>query len=209
MLRVLVVALVLLVAAMFMLPRPSGVLRRPETATLVADAATLPPFSLSDTARAPLSNDALKGRFSLLFFGYTNCPDVCPLTLQALASMKRALEKREPKLAPEALPQVLFVSVDSERDTPARMRSYLDGFDASFLGATGPDAALAPLFDTLGVTARKEVRDGTQYEVAHNGAIYFIGPRAELIAVSSPPHDPATLASDYVKISALYAGGGP
>lgn len=208
MLRVLVVALVLLVAAMFMLPHPRGMLQRPQAATLVADAATLPPFSLSDTAHAPLSNDALKGRFSLLFFGYTNCPDVCPLTLQVLARMKHALEKRKPNLAPEALPQILFVSVDPERDTPERMRNYLDGFDASFLGATGPDAALAPLLDALGVIARKEMRDDKRYQIVHNDAIYFVGRRAELIAVSSPPHDPATLASDYLKIRALYTSGG-
>ncbi|HEU4616961.1 MAG TPA: SCO family protein [Gammaproteobacteria bacterium] len=205
MLRVLVVALVLLVAALFLLPRPQ--LRAPENATLIADAAPLPSFTLEDTAGKPLTNAGLEGGFSLLFFGYTNCPDVCPLTLQVLASAMQNLRTNDPKLAPEALPRVVFVSVDPARDSPERVRKYLDAFDKSFVGATGSDGALAPLLKTLGVTVMRMEQHGEQYTMVHNGTVYFIGPKAELIAVSSPPLDPETLAHDYIKIRALYARG--
>jgi protein SCO1/2 len=202
MLRVLVVALVLLVAAMFLLPRPQ--IAPPANATVIADAAPLPAFALADTAGEPVTNAKLEGRFSVLFFGYTNCPDICPITLQVLAGMMRGLREGDTKLAPEALPQVVFVSVDPARDSPERMRSYLDTFDKSFVGATASDDALAPLLKTLGVKVMQEEHHGEHYNMVHNGTIYFIGPRAELIAVSSPPHDSATLAGDYVKIRALY-----
>jgi protein SCO1/2 len=202
MLRVLIVALVLLVAAMFLLPRPQPA--PPTKATLVTDAQPLPSFSLSDTAGRPVTNAALEGRFSMLFFGYTHCPDVCPLTLHVLANTMHELQTKDPKLAPDAVPQVVFVSVDPGRDTPERIRQYLDVFDKSFVGATAPDEALAPLLKTLGVTVMRQEQHGEQYTMVHNGTVYFIGPHAELIAVSSPPHDPATLASDYSKIRALY-----
>jgi protein SCO1/2 len=190
---------------MFLFPRPE--VAPPANATVIADAAPLPAFALADTAGEPVTNAKLEDRFSVLFFGYTNCPDVCPLTLQVLASMMRNLREGETKIAAEALPQVVFVSVDPARDSPERIRSYLDAFDASFVGATASDEALAPLLKTLGVSVMKQEHHGEHYNMVHNGTIYFIGPRAELIAVSSPPHDPATLARDYVKIRALYTRG--
>jgi protein SCO1/2 len=205
MLRVLVVALVLLVAAMFLLPR--GHVAAPANATLIADAEPLPAFALADTAGEPVTAARLEGRFSVLFFGYTNCPDVCPLTLQVLSAMMRNLRDSDPKLAPEALPQVVFVSVDPARDSPERIRSYLDAFDKSFVGATASDEALAPLLKTLGVGVMEQEHHGEHYTMTHSSTLYFTGPRAELIAVSSAPHDPATLAADYLKIRALYTRG--
>jgi protein SCO1 len=197
MLRILVVGLVVLVAVMFMMPRaPSPT----SAATLLAEPRALPSVELVDTHGSRLDLDAFRGRFTLLYFGFTQCPDVCPLTLKALADVRAKLAER----APQAVPQVVFVSVDPERDTPAAIAEYLGHFDASFVGATAPDARLAPLVAALGVTVEKHHHGGDHYNVTHNDTIYVLGPNAELVAVASGPHDPATLASDYIKILQRY-----
>ena len=197
MLRVLVVGLVVLVAAMFMMPRPTS---PPSAATILPEPRELPAVELVDAHGSRLDLDAFRGHFSLLYFGFTQCPDVCPLTLKALADARAKVSDR----APQAVPQVVFVSVDPERDTPAAIAQYLGHFDASFVGATGSDARLAPLVAALGVTVEKHHHEGEHYNVTHNDTVYVIGPNAELVAIASGPHDPATLASDYIKIRQRY-----
>ena len=197
MLRVLVVGLVVLVAAMFMMPRPTS---PPSAATILPEPRELPAVELVDAHGSRLDLDAFRGHFSLLYFGFTQCPDVCPLTLKALADARAKVSDR----APQAVPQVVFVSVDPERDTPAAIAQYLGHFDASFVGATGSDARLAPLVAALGVTVEKHHHGEDHYSVTHNDTVYVIGPNAELVAIASGPHDPATLASDYIKIRQRY-----
>ena len=197
MLRVLVVGLVVLVAAMFMMPRPTS---PPSAATILPEPRELPAVELVDAHGSRLDLDAFRGHFSLLYFGFTQCPDVCPLTLKALADARAKVSER----APQAVPQVVFVSVDPERDTPAAIAQYLGHFDASFVGATGSDARLAPLVAALGVTVEKHHHGEDHYSVTHNDTVYVIGPNAELVAIASGPHDPGTLASDYLKIRQRY-----
>ncbi len=197
MLRVLVVGLVVLVAVMFMMPHaPSPT----SAATVLAEPRALPAVELVDAHGSRLDLGAFRGRFTLLYFGFTQCPDVCPLTLKALADVRAKLNER----APQAVPQVVFVSVDPERDTPAAIAEYLGHFDSSFVGATASDARLAPLVAALGVTVEKHRLGDGHYNVTHNDTVYVIGPNAELVAVASGPHDPATLASDYLKILLRY-----
>jgi protein SCO1/2 len=198
MLRVLVVALVVLVAAMFLLPRPGS--SPPVTATLLSESLPLPDVELVDAAGQRADLATFRGRFTLLFFGFTNCPDICPLTLKVLADARAQVAER----FPNAVPQVVFVSVDGSRDTPEKIAAYLQNFDAAFVGLTGEDVRLAPLLKTLGVTAQKHQHGGDNYTVVHNPTVYMIGPEAELIAVSSPPHDAATIAADYIKVRQRY-----
>jgi protein SCO1 len=197
MLRVLVVGLVVLVAAMFMMPRPQS---PTAAATVLPEPRALPDVELVDTHGSRFDLDAFRGRFTLLYFGFTQCPDVCPITLKVLADARAKLNER----APQAVPQVVFVSVDPQRDTPAAIAEYLGHFDASFVGATGSDARVAPLVAALGVTVEKHHHEGDHYNVTHNDTVYVIGPNAELIAIATGPHDPATLASDYIKIRQRY-----
>ena len=197
-LRVLVVALVVLVAAMFLLPRGD---RSPlAAATWLPETLALPAVELVDDSGRNADLDVFRGKFSLLFFGFTNCPDVCPLTLKVLADARADLLKR----APRAVPQIVFVSVDPDRDTPERIAQYLDNFDPEFRGVTAPAERLAPLLKALGVTVEKHQHGGEQYTVIHNSTVYFIGPAAELVAVASGPHEPATIAADYLKIRQRY-----
>jgi protein SCO1 len=203
MLRVLVTALVLLVAALLLMPRPVQP-PGPENATVLPVPRPLPAFALRDQADEPFANEDLAGRFSLMFFGFTNCPDVCPITLQILAATLERLDATASERPAAAAPDVIFVSVDPYRDTPERIRGYVAGFDSSFTGVTASDEALAPLLTALGVTVQKHEHAGESYNVVHNGTVYFIGPRADWVAVSSPPHEPATLAADFLKVRDWY-----
>jgi protein SCO1/2 len=126
------------------------------------------------------------------------------LTLSLLAQVRADIASRAPRLAP----RVLFVSVDSNRDTPERIATYLNGFDPEFLGVTAPDAELAPLLQMLGVAVEKHDHGGgASYNVVHNSAIYVLDPNAAWIAVSTGPHDPKVVASDYLRIRQRAGGG--
>ncbi len=195
MLRVLVVGLVVLVATMFVIPRGE---RGPlQAATLLPEPRTLPDVALVDSQGQPLHLRDLHGQFTLLFFGFTNCPDVCPLTLKALADARAELARRAPRIVP---PRVVFVSVDPRRDSAARIATYVAEFDPSFIGATAPDRVLEPLLAVLGVTVEKHAHDDKSYDVMHSATVYILNPDAEWIAVANGPHDPVVVATDYLKI---------
>ena len=112
-----------------------------ERATLFAEPRALPAFELIDQERIPFGPERLRGRWTLLFFGFVNCPDVCPTTLATLAEVRR-------KVASESagdVPQVVLVSVDPGRDTPPVLAQYVAHFDPSFTGVTGDPAAIETL----------------------------------------------------------------
>ena len=202
MLRVLVVALVVLVAAMFLLPRAERG-AAPQTATELPEPRPLADVRFTDKSGRAVQLGDFAGDFTLLFFGFTNCPDVCPLTLQLLARVRADIAAR----APDATPRVLFVSVDPNRDTPERIAAYLSGFDPEFAGVTAPDAELAPLLAQLGVAVEKHEHAGANYNVVHNSAVYVLDENADWIAVSTGPHDPAILASDFLRLRQRHSAG--
>ena len=202
MLRVLVVALVVLVAAMFLLPRAP---QAPKNATELPEPRALADVRFVDKTGAPARLSDFKGNYTLLFFGFTNCPDVCPLTLSLLAQVRADIASRAPRLTP----RILFVSVDPSRDTPERITAYLNGFDPEFAGVTASDAELAPLLAMLGVAVEKHEHGGANYNVVHNSAIYVLDPNAQWIAVSTGPHDPKVVASDYLRIRQQHPAAPP
>jgi protein SCO1/2 len=203
MLRILVVALAVLVAAMFLLPRGERG-EAPQTATELPEPRPLPDVRFVDKSGGATQLGDFAGDFTLLFFGFTNCPDVCPLTLQLLKQVRADIAGRAPQLAP----RVLFVSVDPNRDTPERIAAYLNGFDPEFAGVTAPDAELAPLLAALGVAVEKHEHGGANYNVVHNSAIYVLDRNADWIAVSTSPHDPKVVASDFLRLRQRHDGGG-
>jgi protein SCO1 len=205
MLRILIVVLVLLVAAMFVLPRGQRG-AAPQNATELPQPTPLADVRFVDKSGREAHLSDFKGDFTLLFFGFTNCPDVCPLTLSMLAQVRADIAQRAPRFTP----RVLFVSVDPGRDTPERIAAYLNGFDAEFAGVTAPDAELAPLLMQLGVAVEKQHdhSGGGNYNVVHNSAIYVLDPNAEWIAVSTGPHDPKVFASDYLRLRQRHGASG-
>ncbi len=145
-------------------------------------------FALSDLSGKRFDNTALTGHNSLLFFGFTSCPDVCPTTLAALAPLLR-----QPPL-PEL--QVLFVSVDPGRDRPETLRPYLASFDPHIVGLTGSAAALAPLLHSLGAIAERVALPDGSYTMDHTATLYLLDPQGRMTAVFSPPFASASLRAD-------------
>jgi len=198
MLRVLVIGLVLLVAVMLATHRT--LVQPPEHATVLQRPLALPDFELVTTTDRAFTRNDFTARYSLLFFGFTNCPDICPLTMAALAGAYADLETD----ATAALPDVVFVSVDPNRDTANRIATYLDAFDPRFIGMTGDRARLDPLLRALGVTVMTQAAaNGSDYSVTHNGTIYVIGPDASLIATLDDNLTAAEIATDFRRIRAL------
>jgi protein SCO1/2 len=165
-------------------------------------------LQLIDQHGAPLSADMLAGRWTVLFFGFTHCPDVCPTTLARLAGVQRRL--------PEAVRErvhFMLVSVDPMRDTPARLAEYVSAFGQDFVGATAPLGDLAPLLRELGVSytytaqptdehAGHDAHAGhadhgtPAYTVTHSETLYVLDPQARLYAVFTDPKDDYALLRD-------------
>ena len=126
-----------------------------------------PDFSLRGSDGGPLQLGHYRGKVVLLAFGYTSCHEVCPVTLALLAQARRKLG------AAAADVQLVYVTVDPERDDAARMHQFLGLFDRSFMGATGQDAELASVRKAYGITAtRHETVEG--YVIAHSSFVYLI-----------------------------------
>lgn len=170
-------------------------------ATVLSTPIPLPDFELGDQLGRPFTRESLLGEWSFLFFGYTHCPDVCPTTLVMLNRVAGLLQET----ATSPRPQVVFIAVDPERDTPGVLTDYLAHFNPEFLGVTGPEAQLQVLTRPLGIMHQRspaEDTDGTAYLVDHTASILLVGPRGQLRALMSPPHDADVIAADYRKIVA-------
>jgi protein SCO1/2 len=155
------------------------------------------PFRLSTQDGKPFGLDALKGRWTFVYFGYTYCPDVCPTTLAELARAHKLLKDA----GLDSANQYVFVSVDPERDTPRRLAEYVGFFDKTFLGATGSDDALAPLARQVGVAySFPEGRKGKTYAVDHSSIVALFDPDARLHAVFTPPQKAEGIADGFRKI---------
>jgi protein SCO1/2 len=169
------------------------------TGTFLAPSRELPDFSLIDQQGRVFGAANLRGRWTLLFFGYTNCPDFCPTTLTTLAAMQKQLRAAK---AP-VLPQVIFVSVDAKRDTPAQMAKYVPNFDPEFIGLTAADQpSIEAVAKTLGVEVIIRPASDGNYMVDHSGAIFVLGPDGRLSAILTGPFSVDALRGDFQHIVA-------
>ena len=148
-----------------------------------------PEFSLRGSDGAELTLARYRGKVVLMSFGYTHCAAVCPVTLATLAEARKSLGN-----AADAV-QVIFVTVDPERDNAAHMSEYLAAFDPGFMGATGAPAALAAVREDYGVTAARQGA-GPDYAMAHTSSIFLIDRAGKLRAVMPFGHDAADFAHD-------------
>jgi protein SCO1/2 len=125
------------------------------------------PFALIDQDGRAVTEATFKGQATLIFFGYTHCPDVCPTTLFELTQLMK-------QLGPEAKIRALFVTVDPERDTPQLLKDYLSSFDKRISGLTGERAAIDAMLKTYRVYARKVPLEGEAYSMDHSSIIYLM-----------------------------------
>jgi protein SCO1/2 len=169
------------------------------TGTYLAPRRGLPDFSLIDQRGEPFGPKNLLGHWSILFFGYTNCPDFCPTTLTTLA----ALEKRLRTQGAAERPQVIFMSVDAKRDTPQQLAKYVPYFDPEFIGITAADQpSIEALARKLGVGVIIEPKSDGSYTVDHSGAIFVLDPDGRLAAILSGPFTVDALQADFQRIVA-------
>ena len=146
-------------------------------------------FTLTDHRGEGFALDRLKGQWSLLFFGYTSCPDVCPFVLGELARVKKTWDSRLEN--DREMPNVVFVSVDPGRDSQARLTDYMNFFDPDFTGVTGSNDELQKLAE--GVGAYYESPEGTEtegYLVNHASKIFLVNEEGRFLAMLDDPHDP-------------------
>lgn len=163
-----------------------------QTGTMLEPARALPEFSLIDGDNRPFTQAQLQGRWSLLFFGFTNCPDVCPTTLALLAQVHTALAN----LPAAQQPQVVFISVDPKRDGPEQVATYTRFFNPQFIGLTGAQGQIDVFTRGLGVPVMIRPLGNGGYTVDHSSAIFLIDPQARLRALFSAPHTQAELTAD-------------
>jgi len=170
--------------------------------TLLPSPRIITDFQLTGHDGKPFTRDNLKGKWSFAFFGYTHCPDICPTSLTMLAQVMKRLEQDSTL---DTLPQVVFVSVDPERDTPELLAEYVPSFHPDLIGVTGDPQQLQVLTRRLGIMFGKSPGDDADsYLMDHSAAILLFDPGSNFRAVFGAPHDPGLIAQDFIAIKNYY-----
>lgn len=171
------------------LPRAPAVLA---TGTLLQPPKAIPAFALIDQDGKPFTPAQLQGHWRVLFFGFTNCPDICPATLTLLA----AVDKQLADLPETRRPRITLVTADAQRDTPEQLKMYVQFFNPQFTGVTGAQDALEKFALSLGAPVAIRPQNGGGYNVDHSGAIFVVDPQGALRAVFGGPHQAESLSAD-------------
>lgn len=165
--------------------------------TLLGTPRPIDAFTLQSAAGTPFTRADLQGHWTVVFAGFTFCPDVCPTTLTELKAVKARLGDRADVI------RFLFLSVDPERDTPEKIAKYVAFFDPAFKGATGDPATLEKLGANLGfVYAKVPGATGGSYTIDHSTALILIDPQARVAGYLTPPFKPDAMAADLKAIVA-------
>ena len=175
-----------------------------EAVTLLPQPRELPAFNLRQSDGTPLVAGELAGHWTLVFLGFTFCPDVCPTTLAELAQAQKQWETM-----PESTrPRVLFVSVDPERDTPGKTGEYAHAFHPDTLAATADVPALEKFATSLGFVFMKAPganfeHNPQDYSVDHSAHIAVLDPQGRLAGLIRPPLQPQAIAADLITLDAM------
>ena len=125
-------------------------------------------FTLKDVNNNPITEESFQDPATALFFGFTHCPDVCPMTLNKLSIILEKLEKENKSL------KIFFISIDPERDTPEIMKDYLNSFEGKFIGITGDPEKIFNLSQSWGITNQKIFSEGGEYTVNHSSPVILL-----------------------------------
>jgi protein SCO1/2 len=157
----------------------------PNAATIVPAGDALPEFSLLDQEGNAVDRGLFEGQWDLVFFGFTNCPDICPTTLQMLAQVRKRLDAA----GVMPVPRIVLVSVDPERDTPEALARYTSAFGENIVGITGDIAEIEKLTRSLGIYfASTEPADDGSYSVDHSAVVLVLNPNGRFRALFSGQH---------------------
>ena len=155
----------------------------------------LPPFKLQ-SASGPITADQLKGHWTVVFVGFTHCPDVCPTTLTDMARAQALWDAAGLK----AKPRLLFVSIDPERDTPEKIAEYAAYFHKDTLTATAAEPQLTEFARSLGLVYMK-VPQGDTYTMDHSSTLVLLNPKAEFAGIIRPPLKPEAVGADLIALA--------
>lgn len=155
-------------------------------------------FAAMDQDGRSFGPERLKGKWSFVFFGYTHCPDVCPITLSVLGLVQGALAAEDPE---GKNVQTLFVTVDPERDSPQRLAEYVRYFNKDFIGLGGTSEQVASLASQLGVAYFRAPASGDgNYLVDHSASVFLVDPVGRLVGILSAPHQAETILGRFRQI---------
>lgn len=175
---------------------PRSALRHAESVRIVEEPFIVQDFTMPASTGRTLQFSELRGDWVLVFFGYTHCPDFCPLTLVDLVKVKELLGPQADQV------EVVYISVDGLRDTPDLMRRYLDHFDSSFIGLSGDDKTLERIHTDYDLYYKRAVvKDSDTYVVDHSTRTYLIDPQGRLrlsFAYSTDPEIVAEVLGDFI-----------
>ena len=169
------------------------------------DQKTLEPFSMQSHRGTPFTLEDLQDNWTLLFFGYTYCPDICPVTMSLLREATGLYKETAPGSLGDL--SVAFVSVDGERDTPEHLAGYIRFYDEGWLAASGSRAEVDSLTTQIGIPYEIEAHEpgAMDYLVAHPGSLYLISPDSRLAAIFHPPFDARELSEQLLQIRQFMA----
>lgn len=191
-------AIVLGVAVSVVLNQPPQRPELSEATFLFPAARPMPEFQLQTHRGEPFTEASLKGKWSFLFFGFSHCPDVCPTTLHLMSQAIRQLGEQASQT------QFVFVTVDPERDSVARLAEYIPFFNPNIVGLTGEPQRVARFAAEMGVPYIK-VEDPefpTDYQMEHSAKVLLVNPDAGFHALISPPFSVDALIDDWRKMAA-------
>ncbi|HET7084048.1 MAG TPA: SCO family protein [Rhizomicrobium sp.] len=148
------------------------------------------PFRLIDQGGKSVSEADFRGRYMLIYFGYSFCPDVCPTTLSVMAQALEKLGGKAGRVAP------IFITIDPQRDTPKVLADYMKAFGPTFVGLTGSAAQIQDVEKKFRVYAVKKPLPGGNYGMDHSSVIYLMGPDGKLVSFYDEAISPDDLAKD-------------
>ena len=168
--------------------------------TLLPTPRSLPAFALQQSDGSPLNQDELKGHWTIVFLGFTHCPDICPTTLAQLAGA----QKHWATMPEASRPRILFVSTDPERDSPKLTGDYAHAFHADTLAATAPLPQLQAFARSLSLVFMKIPGSSGKpddYSIDHSAALVLLDPQARMAGVVQPPFDVKGIADDLTALT--------
>lgn len=156
-------------------------------------------FQLTDHHGQPFTQENLKGKWTLIFFGFTHCPDICPTTMATVARMYAALDEDERENL-----QVVLISLDPERDTPEQLAKYVPYFNSDFIGVSGNQHVLLKLATELNVAFSKVDLDNGDYTIDHSGNLVLINPYGHYHGFMKPPFEEGSMRLAWRSINASF-----
>jgi len=152
-------------------------------------------FTLTDQNGRAVSDSAFRGKYRIVYFGYTYCPDVCPVDMQNIGGAMKLLERDDPALAARIVP--IFISVDPARDTPPVLKQFVGAFGPRFVGLTGTPAQIAAVAKDYAVFYKPQPASGDGgYTVNHSRQAYLFGPAGDPLALLPQDKSPADIAAE-------------